>query len=396
MSSSNQVRLAVIKETDYGVTPGSGNFGTARFISEGLSGTPDTVESQQIRTDRMSSGQIVTGLTVGGDVGFELAPNEDTLDWFLESAMNSAWDTKTLVTVDLDFVASSGELTRDSGSWATEPILKGDFITLSGMANEENNVVVMVAEIISTTVVRIVGPAGMVDETGSGSAYKRADKLVIGTTVKSLSMEKKFLDLTTKGINYRGMIVNTAEINVAFGALVGGSFGFNGNDYVAFAQASDAMTNGRTVSAAATTNTLNGSVDMPFLASGDTGTFDAASIDIESVNIQLNNNNAAKNVIGDIAPRGYSAGTCQVQVAINAYLTDTAWGLLANKLDQTAFEIGFMVQNGEGWYGFFMPAVQVSFDDPASGGANQQITLEMNGSAKVGPGGTSALCIYKF
>lgn len=66
MSSSNLVRVAFIEEVAYGVTPGAGNFETARFTSENLSGTPDTVESQQIRTDRMSSGQVVTGLQVAG------------------------------------------------------------------------------------------------------------------------------------------------------------------------------------------------------------------------------------------------------------------------------------------------------------------------------------------
>jgi len=42
-----------------------------------------------------------------------------------------------------------------------------------------------------------------------------------------------------------------------------------------------------------------------------------------------------------------------------------------------------------------MPAVQVSFDDPASGGQNQDVLISMTGTAKVGDAGESALTIYK-
>src|SRR5690606_25752701 len=73
---------------------GSGNFKTARFTSEQYSGTPETTESAQIRTDRMSSGQIVTGLAVEGGHSFELA-KEEAIEDFLESAMFNSWQTST-------------------------------------------------------------------------------------------------------------------------------------------------------------------------------------------------------------------------------------------------------------------------------------------------------------
>src|ERR1043165_7236204 len=112
MSSSNLVRLAFIEEVEYGVAP-TGNFQTARFTSESLSGTPETTESQQIRTDRMSGGQVVVGLTVGGEMNFELA-KEDALDNFLESAMHSEWDEADAVTVSLAIDASAKTLTRST------------------------------------------------------------------------------------------------------------------------------------------------------------------------------------------------------------------------------------------------------------------------------------------
>ncbi len=392
MSSSNLVRLAFIKESTYGVTPGSGNFSTARFTSEALSGTPNTVESQQIRTDRMSSGQVVVGLEVGGDLNFELA-KEDALDSFLESAMYSTWSTASTVTVDLDIDATLKTITRASGDWNVG-VAVGDFLTLAGFSNAANNVQVMVAGITSATVIKYVGPT-LVTETGTGTSYDRADKLSIGTTKSSFTMEKAFLDLTNKAINYRGVIANTLSLNFTYGELATGTFGFLGNDYQVVDAAIDFATNGRTINAPATSNTLNGSIDMPFLASSAVGTLDTSGFDLQSVAIELNNNLSAQNVIGDIAPRDYSAGTAQINVTLSAYLSNSSWEVIGKKLTQEPFALAFQVKNVNGWYAVYMPQVQVSFEDPASAGQNQDILLSMSGTAKVGATGESAMVIYR-
>lgn len=393
MSSSNLVRVAAIAESSYGVTPDMGNFQAARFISESLSGTPDTVVSQQIRTDRMSSGQVVTGLTVAGDLGFELA-KESMLEAFMESAMYSTFQSQNLVTVDLTIDVDAGTLTRASGDWSST-LVAGDFLTLAGFASAANNTVIMVTEVTSATVLKFVGPAGMADATGSGTTYKRGDKLSIGVTKKSFTMEKAFLDLTTKAFIYRGMICATMELNVTFGELVSGSFSFMGNGYEAVDQASDFATHSRTINSQATTNTFNGSVDMPYIASSAVGALGPADLSIRSVTLNLNNNLNPQNIIGAIAARDYSPGTATIEVGITAYLDDNSWDILPKKLSQADFALGFMVRNSGGWYGFYLPAIQVSFEDPASAGANQDIMLEMTGQAKVGSGGISALSIYR-
>jgi hypothetical protein len=54
-----------------------------------------------------------------------------------------------------------------------------------------------------------------------------------------------------------------------------------------------------------------------------------------------------------------------------------------------------MLKNSGGWYGFYLPQVQVSFEDPTSNGQNQDVMLDMTGTAKVGASGESALVIYR-
>lgn len=393
MSSSNLVEVVLLRETDYGVTPPVGDFQTARFVSEGLSGTAETTESQQIRTDRMSSGQVVTSLTVGGDLSFEVA-KEPVLDTLLASAMQNEWVTSPAVTTDMDIDADAKTITRGAGDFTGE-VRVGDFVTLSGFVNDENNVQVMVAQIVSSTVMRYVGPVTMITESAGGTVFKVADYLEIGINKQSFSMQKRFLDLSDKAINYRGMVVSDLELDVAYGEIVKGSATFSGNDYVPVDDSADFMTDGRTVTDSATTNSLNGSVDMPLIASSAVGTLDAVSFCIQKLNLKLGNNLSTQNCIGKAAPKDYSLGTAKVGVSLSAYLADNNWSMLAKKLSQEAFSLGFQIKNLDGWYGFYLPALQVSFDDPSSQGQNQDVTLDMEGAGKVGTNGESTLVIYR-
>ena len=393
MSSSNLVRIAFIPESVYGVTPGAGNFLTARFTSDSLSGSPETTESQQIRTDRMSSGQVVTGLTVGGDINFELA-KEAALESFMESALFNTWVVDTPVAVDITVDTAAKTLTRASGTWANDTAI-GDVVVLDGFADSANNVPVIILSFTSATVAKYAGIDTMVDETGSGTSFQVADKLSIGSTKKSFSMEKAFTDLTTKAINYKGMIVSAFNLNVTYGEIITGSFSFSGNDYSTADSAGEFLTNGRTITAAATTNSFNGSVDMPFLVTSAIGDFDEAAFCIQSIEISLNNNLNAQTCIGQAAPKDYSPGTAQIGVNLSAYLSNDSWSILAKKLSQESFGVGFIVKNNDGYYGAYLPAIQVSFDDPASAGQNQDVILNMSGVAKVGPNGVSALTLFK-
>jgi hypothetical protein len=396
MSSSNRVRVTFIEESVLGTTPIAGDFDTARFISESLSGTPSTAESQQIRADRLPSGQVVTGLELGGDLNFELA-KESQLEKFMQSAMFNTWDTQALQTVDLEIDATAKTIERASGDWNTT-VDVGDFITLGGFVNSVNNTQAQVLEVVSPTVVRVSfneanGP--VVDEVATATTYKRADRLAVGTTKKSFSIEKAFLDLTNKAINYKGMMVDTMNLEVNYGEIVNGSFTFAGTRYEPADQASEFITNARTINPPATTNSMNGSIDMPIIASALGGTFGDVDFCIQSVGLTLNNNLSVQNCIGEIAPKDYSPGTAGVEVTLSTYLSDDNWEALALKLSQSPFALGFMIKNVDGWYGFYLPAVQVSFEDPASAGANQEVSLEMTGTGKVGANGESPLYIYR-
>lgn len=396
MSSSNLVRVSFIEEAVLGETPVAGDFETIRFTSESLSGTPTTTQSQQIRSDRMSSGQIAVGLEVGGEINFELAKDAG-LEKFMESAMLNEWDTQALQAVDLEIDSVAKTVSRASGDFnATLDV--GDIISFSGFSNSVNNTQAQVVAINSALEIKVVfnesnGP--VVDEVGAGTSYKRADRLQIGSAKKSFTMEKAFLDLADKALIYSGQMANTLSLNVAYGEIVTGTVGFSGTKYQAADSAVEFATNGRIIAQASTTNAFNGSIDMPFVNSSSTGVLDEATFCIQSASLSLNNNMQAQTCIGEAAPKDYSPGEASIEVSLSAYLADANWNFLAKKLSQEPFALGFMVKNAGGFYGFYLPAIQTSFSDPASGGANQQISIEMTGTAKVGENGESALYIYR-
>lgn len=377
-------------------TGGSGGFKTARFTGEQYSGTPDTTESQQIRTDRMSSGQIVTGLTVEGGHNFELA-KEEAIEDFLESAMFNQWSISLIKngTFAIDLEDLDGPtLSRSSGSFIDDGVVQGDFLSLSNFAVAGNNTVIMVVGVTALEII-FAYPPGMITAVAEAASYQVCDKLTIGIDKQSLTIEKTFLDLTTKALVYRGCLVSQMDLTVEYGSLITGSFKTSGNDYESADASSEFASYLEYFSDPATTSTLNGSVDMPFVATNVTDVWEQDAFCLQNLNLSLNNNLTEQNCIGRAAPQDYSPGTAQITADLSSYLKDSNWGMLARKLSQQPFSIGFMVGNLDGYYGFYIPALQVSFDDPQSGGANQEISMEMKGTCKVGANGESALTIFR-
>jgi len=308
--------------------------------------------------------------------------------------MYSSWDAKAPVAVDLTIDTTAKTIVRAAGDWTVD-VEVGDVLTLTAFADSNNNTEVMVTEVQNATTIRFSGPDTMVDEVGVGTSYQIADEIEIGITQKSFSMEKAFLDLTDKAINYRGMIVSTMNHSVTYGEIVNSTFGFQGNDYQPVEAAANFITDGRTIDSPATSNSLNGSVDMPFLINNASGTLDTSDFCIQSVDLNLNNNATAQTCVGQAAPDSYNAGTAQIEVSLTAYLANENWAMLAKKLTQDPISLGFIVKNSDGFYGFFLPAVQLSFEDPASTGINQDVFLNMTGVAKVGASNEKSLKMFR-
>ena len=405
MSSANLVSVVYTPETEYGKkpTPISGvTLETTRFTSESLSGTPTTTESAQIRTDRMSSGQVTTGLDVGGSLDFELAPGK-FFDDFFEASMMNTWVAAQSLSTDVT-------LTPDgSDDQLATLVITGDFTTIGVVADDllqlipasGTPVLVSVISVTSTTELEVATKRGEAAIVGVTMDVAKPAHLLIGATQKSFVIGKSYLDVVHEGgtdihsQTYTGSLVSGFNVSATYGEIVTGNFATvgNGAELEAPSYQQQVVTGGGTVNPADSTVPVNASIDVPLVTTDGTAT----TFCIESFSLDLDNGLDPTNCIGRIAPTAYTLGTAALSVSANMYLSDTSYdAFMYKKLTQEPLSMMFSMRSIDGGYAFSLAAVQLSFPDPSSGGANQQTMLEATGTAKVGPNGTSALTIWKL
>lgn len=413
MSSANAVQDIMVRETTYGQTPplDTAQARVIRFTTEGLSGTPTTTTSAENRTDRMSGGQIVTGLEVGGDINGELSTDPAYWDLFEMGMMQAR------VPASVGISLEGGSLTKDPANPQLATVVPapavgdlndilspGDLIMVTGAAEAANNGPMQVVSIAvdgTSMVVTTKREAVTVPDIPAGAAAVRPAYLDIGTDVISATFSKAYTDVphgATDDVHsqrYPGGIVNGFSVGLTYGEIVSVVFSILANGYIqeapSLAQQIEAA--GGDVFPPGTANPLNASVDLGMV------TVDGMPTDycIESLSITLDNGNTPQNCLGHIAPMRYVPGTAGIAIEASIYLSDSSYdAFMPGKLTMDPVGFLFAAGNLDGGYAFEMPAVQLSFPDPSVTGQNVPVMIDAAGAAKVGPAGASALRVYMW
>lgn len=96
MANGSRHSLYSVREEDYGVTPADPAFDLVRITGTTLGLSKDSLQSEEIRSDRQISDFRLGANQVGGDINFELSYG--TFDEFLQSVLLSEdWETDTPV-----------------------------------------------------------------------------------------------------------------------------------------------------------------------------------------------------------------------------------------------------------------------------------------------------------
>jgi hypothetical protein len=95
VAATNRVRLQAIRESTFGITPGSPRMRTVRMTGESLQYTPTFVSSSEIRADRMSPDPILINQQNQGGINVEIAYPVDNsaLSELYRSALFNPWTT---------------------------------------------------------------------------------------------------------------------------------------------------------------------------------------------------------------------------------------------------------------------------------------------------------------
>jgi hypothetical protein len=389
MSSSDQVRITFLEETVPGELDQNGDLGTCRILSDSLSGTPVTVESAEVGNgNRQSQGQGIVGLDVAGGFAVNLSP-DPFHDAMIACCMLDTWSVEVDDTDDFVLDVAAGTLTKTNGVDMTTLFADGDLLYLTGMDDEENNDKMIYAITVTADVITCVLADKMVDGTSTGATLSLMPYVEIGSIQSTYSFIKDFLDLTEDSITYLGQAGNGFDFTFAFNEYVTGNYAFAGTGWQSPVPPDS---DGRTIDPIGNNSILNSSQDMGLVV------LDGEKVDfcIKTLNLAVDNGLQAIQCIGRTTPSKQIPSSAVVKVTMEAYLSNTNFDMVRNKIENTPVSISYYALNSDGQgYAFQIPSLELSFPDPANDGKGTQAMLNMEGTAKENTTFGNTLRIYR-
>ena len=391
MSSGNLIQHAYLEETTaFGVLEGSGDFQAISKTSASFTGTPDVTQSATIRSDRLPSGNIITGLTINGSISNEMSRSV-VHDDFIEATMMDSWPaTDSAITKAVAYDGTAGTLTATTGDWTTDTVSVGDTITVSGLispATAANDVAVFTVTAVATLVLTVI-TASSVDDwdatAGAGADTQVWPTVEVSDTLKSFTFEKQYLDLTDKAVTYYGEVFSAFNMQMNYGSPVTVDYTLMGASKGLPATPITAPGGGRTVTAAPTETFFNPTSDMPYIVVDGA----VAAYCIEGVSLSIDNGLTAKNCVGRLEKTGFDLGTANVQVSLKAHFSDDNFSLLQAILDQDTVELAWPVIDANGLGYMIYVAAQFTGDDPDVSAQDAQAFIELTGAGALASDGT--------
>lgn len=205
LQSTNAVAHAKVREATFGVIPTNPAFKAMRVTSSGLNGNPQTVTSDEIRSDRQVTDLILVGQQAQGDVGSELS--FQSADDDLEEAVQGTWANNPLIAV-----ATAGvEISALSATTATvsaggAAYTTGTLALLQGFPTAVNN---KKARVSSSTATSVVFPAStFTAETAT---------IPVGASIRAVGFQGAAGDI----VAVAGGLTSTTLDFTTFGLVVG-------------------------------------------------------------------------------------------------------------------------------------------------------------------------------
>lgn len=385
MADANRANLAFVEEVTFGVTPaGPPTLQDLRFTSESFRQDTNQVTSQEIRSDRQIADVIRTVINAAGDLGFELSAGT-TYEEFIAAAMFASAYTAAVTDISADTTISVDSTSRWFESTVDEAFANytvGAIIRVDGFTEAGNNGYFVVSAILDESPgvldnnrLKVHNGGTLVTEVAGDSVTITQGKYVRnGTTLRSFSIERQYLDLTNQFAVYTGMAIQNFQLGIASDQVITGSFGFLGKQGV-----SGVATVGDGSNTAATTTQVMNSIDhVKRIFEG------AVDIDAVELAVSWTNNLRALLEIGKLGAQALGSGSMEISGTLRQYF-ETA--VLFNKyLNATKSDLFFAAEDGAAnGLALFLPAVKYSAAQRVSGGINTDIIADMSYRAYLDP-----------
>ena len=264
-SDSNTTNIAFVEETSYGVLPGSPDFKTLRLTGETLAHAKETIQSQEIRSDRQVPDLVKVGSAANGNINFELSFAEYLA--FFEAVLGGSFQDISLTGITGSISAANSTFTAASAN-AVASIPAGGFVQVTTASATANNGIKRVLTNTGTVITFAPGSFS-VDTTSVASSFACSD-LRNGTARRSYTFEREVTNSVGTKLyqTYPGCYIGMMDLRVESKQIVTGSFQVMGK------YGETALVSNNTNGAAVATGTLT--IDTNPL-DGDTVTIGARS-----------------------------------------------------------------------------------------------------------------------
>lgn len=329
MSDGSRHSAYIIEESTYGTTPSNPQWLPLRLKSISLGLKKNTVESEEIRSDRQIVDFRHGTHQVGGDIEVELAYDKNK--WLLEGALcGSAVPQRTTGVTSL--AATATTFTRSAGSFVTDGFVTGQVVIAAGFATAGNNGRFRVTNVAAGTLtVTALDGQTMAIEAAGGNEIIISERATIkaGTTRKSYSIERIFDDQTgNKYHRYDGVEFSGLKISVTPDKIASVSLSTVGQG----SSLGSAILSGATYQTAQTTTPM-----VAFNATIQEGGGAIASV--TEISLTIENGHEARYVVGSTETLRPSIGRSKVSGQITVYFDDST--MLQKFIDETESSLSF-------------------------------------------------------
>lgn len=380
-----QLRYCV--ETVIGTTPAVAGI-NLRNIGPTMKAAISTVSSQEVRSDRLSTGLTRADLNIDGGFKFELSAKE--YDPFLEGLIGAPlthYGTLGLGTVFA--MATTGGLTITA---AVAPTGTSDFTTGPGLA--VGSWFKVVAPVGATQAVKdyfadawfkvgsrtttvitldastpIVAPGIFTSTAGYAISQSLQSN---GAAPKGFTLEHNLTDIG-KFLPFQGMQVNMLDLDVQVGSIITGSFGFIGKSHTGGMVAATTFTG--TAVASQAFDVMNAVADVGVLMENGASLLSAGSF-IKSVKMSISNNMRPQKAVGVFGNAGVGLGELEINGTLELYVQDATYYNRWFGGTTTSLVFGFADSAGNG-YLFELDKVQFKDGGLNPGDRNSDVMLSL-------------------
>lgn len=231
IAQANASALYFATETTWG-TAENVTYNVARVVSAALAQTTGNVQSQQLNTNRQPTQQIRVNVSAEGSVDFEWSAV--TFDDFLSSLFGRAWSTDLNTSLTSETIDVSA-VTADTCDWDASPatpfggVEVGDWLRADGFSWSANDGTYYVSAKASSSVITVMNPDAIA-ETGQAGVSASGTRLVVGSALRSLSLEQLVPTDESLYELAAGVVVTGLTLDVTPGEILRGTLSWIGKN----------------------------------------------------------------------------------------------------------------------------------------------------------------------